>query len=54
MNIREYIKEKYLWEGRQEGWQERSREVILNMLKEKLTSLLFLKSRVYLRKRSRS
>ena len=51
MNIREYIKEKYLWEGRQEGHQEGRQEgereglqkgrqderqqVILNMLKEK-------------------
>ena len=43
MNIREYIREKYLWEGRQEGEKEglqkgrhaRNREVILNMLKEK-------------------
>ena len=47
MNIREYIKEKYLWEGRQageregrqkgiqEGQQKERQQVILNMLREK-------------------
>ena len=40
MNIREYLKEKFLWEGRQEGRQEGRMEgrqqVILNMLNEKI------------------
>jgi len=36
MDVREYIKEKGRWEGRQEGRQERDKEVVLNMLKEKI------------------
>ena len=36
MNIREYLKEKFLWEGRQEGRMEERQQVILNMLNEKI------------------
>ena len=34
-DVREIIKEKGRWEGRQEGRQARDKEVVLNMLKEK-------------------
>ena len=35
-DVREIIKEKGRWEGERKGRKERDKEVVLNMLKEKI------------------